>query len=91
MKRHVTGIDVGAHEKYAGFTLHFGEEKEHFLFAVEIAEDLATKLIKVVKDIRYVQKALDVPGDRLGVSDEVTMRLVTPKEEKEDGKEESKV
>jgi len=91
MKRHVTKIDVGAHDKYAGFTLHFGEEKEHFLFALDIAEDLSEKLRKVVRDIRYVQEALRVPGDRLGVSDEITMRLVNPKEEKEDGTEESKV
>ncbi len=87
MRRHVTGIDVGAHEKYAGFTLHFGEEKEHFLFMPDIAEDLATKLIKVVKDIRYVQKALDVPGDRIGITDDVTMRLVNPEEVKADGEE----
>jgi len=94
MKRHVTRIDVGSYDDKAGFTLHFGEEKEHFLFALDIAEDLATKLIKVAKDLRYAQKVLgDVKesigntGDRIGISDEVTMRLVNPEEVKADGEE----
>jgi len=87
MKRHVTRIDVGSHDKYAGFTLHFGEEKEHFLFALDIAEDLSEKLRKVVKDIRYVQEALRVPGDNVGIRDDVTVRLSTTEEVKADGEE----
>jgi len=88
MKRHVTRIDVGSYDDKAGFTLHFGEEKEHFLFALDIAEDLATKLIKVAKDLRYAKKVLGevkanlgVPGDVSSVGEDVTVRLTQPKEE----------
>ena len=86
--RHTTKIDVGSHEDKVGFTLHFADEtKEHFLFAVDIAEDVANKMLQAVKDMRYVQEALRVPGDRVGISDEVTMRLTNPEEVKGNGEE----
>lgn len=86
--RQVIRIDVGSHEDKAGFTLHFADgEKEHFLFAIDIAEDLANKMLQTVKDLRYVKEVLRNPGDNVGIGENVSMRLVNPEEVREDGTE----
>jgi hypothetical protein len=78
--RTVTHIDVGTHEDKVGYTLHYADgEKEHFLFALPIAEDLAKKLAKVCSDMRYIEQAMDgVPKSRIGVSENITMRMSPP-------------
>ena len=78
--RTVTHIDVGTHEDKVGYTLHYAEgEKEHFLFALPIAEELAKKLAKVCSDMRYIeQQTAGLPKSSIGMVENVTMRMSPP-------------
>lgn len=81
--RTVTHIDVGTHQDKVGYTLHYAEgEKEHFLFSLPIAEDLAAKLAKVCSDMRYIETQMQgVPKSSIGMVENVTMRMSPPNDE----------
>ena len=47
--RYTRRIEVGTFEEKIGFTLHFDEGCEHFLFQRDLACDLALKLLRVAE------------------------------------------
>ena len=80
--RRTTKIEVGHHQDKVGFTMYFDDqEKEHFLFSLDIAESLANGLLKEIRDMRYLDWQMKTPGDDISVGDHAEIRLSPPQEE----------
>lgn len=78
MTRHTTHIDVGVHEDKVGFSLHYDDgDIEHFLFTPAIARSLASKLLKVIEEIEYIERQT-APGDHVQVNEHVDIRVTPP-------------
>jgi len=71
--RRTRRIEVGTFENKVGFTMYFDQgEKEHFLFSVEVADSLATKLLHVISEVKAFNKMFEPkggPGDSIATSD----------------------
>ena len=79
--RYAMKIDVGTHEQRVGFTIYYQDgDKEHFLFGKDVAKSLAESLLKVIADIEYIERQMP-PGDGIGLSEGIGMRLTPPGEE----------
>lgn len=79
--RQIQKLEVGMLDGKAGFTMTDTDgQKEHFLFSVGIAEELANGLLGVCHQLRYVERQLGVPGDAIGVRDVSNVRLSPPNE-----------
>lgn len=68
---------VGMYDGKAGFTLVYDNgEREHFLFRVELAEQLAVNIQHVCHQLRYLERQMSgAPGDQIGVSEFVNVKL----------------
>ena len=72
--RKLKGITVSNLQEHIGMSLSYAEgPSEHVLLPRELALDLGNKLIQV-----YGQK--QVPGESVGVQEEVSMSIGEPKE-----------
>lgn len=80
--RKVIGIQVGTHEDKVGFTQEYDDgEKQHFLFNPDVATDLGEGLIRMAKNLKYLEKNLNIPGDNISVSDYSRVEIQPPEEE----------
>ena len=78
--RNVKHIDVGTHGNKVGFTMEFEDgEREHHLFDLDAGERLATMLMNIIKQCRYIEAQIpSVPGEGIGISDVGGVGLSTP-------------
>lgn len=77
MMRKTQRIEVGIHKDKVGFTLHLEDgEKEHYLFAPEVAKQLAIGLLQAVDEVQYIDRQLSgIPGDGVRISEHVDVKL----------------
>ncbi len=76
--RQVASIEVGQYQGKAGFPLYYDDDnKEHFLFNVNIASDLAIKLLAVVAMLKQS------PGfkDAISVGEHIDVKIKGGKDE----------
>lgn len=78
--RYAKSIEVGMHEHRVGFTIIYAEgDRAHFLFEKDVAKQLTERLTKLIADLDYLDRQMPkLPGDKIGLSDNVTIRLTPP-------------
>lgn len=78
--RQAARIDVGMLEGRAGFTIEYTDgERAHFLFGLDVAKDLAEKLLHVVRDLEYLQRqTAGLPSDPIGIREGIALSLTPP-------------
>lgn len=89
MSRDVKNIELGIHEGQIAWIMEFSDgQKESFLFDHRIAKKFADNILKIHKELTYIDRQMVPPGDKVEVSDSATVKLTQPEDDDGEKKKE---